>query len=48
MREEPDANGVRVLTWDEVEAWVCQQRLEKILRERKKNPKAPLRSLLEP
>ena len=26
---KPDANGVRVLTWDEVEAWVCQQRLKK-------------------
>ncbi len=45
---KPDANGVRVLTWDEIEAWVCQQRLEKILRERKENPSAPFRSLLEP
>jgi predicted transcriptional regulator len=45
---KPDPNGIRVLTWDEVEAWVCQQRLEKILRERKKNPEAPLHSLLEP
>ena len=45
---KPDANGVRVLTWDEVEAWVAQQRLEKILRERKENPAAPVRSLLEP
>jgi RNA polymerase sigma-70 factor (ECF subfamily) len=45
---KPDANGVRVLTWDEIEAWVCQQRLEKILRERKENPKAPIGSLLQP
>jgi len=43
-----DANGVRILTWDEIEAWVCQQRLGKILRERKENPAAPVRSLLEP
>jgi RNA polymerase sigma-70 factor (ECF subfamily) len=45
---KPGANGVRTLTWDEVEAWVCQQRLEKILRERKQNPQAPVHSLLEP
>jgi hypothetical protein len=44
---KPAANGVRTLTWEEVEAWVCQQRLEKILRERKENPQAPVRSLLE-
>jgi len=25
---KPAANGVRALTWDEVEAWVCQQRVE--------------------
>jgi hypothetical protein len=35
------------LAWDEVEAWVCQQRLEKILREREKSPQAPVRSLLQ-
>jgi hypothetical protein len=45
---KPDAHGVRNLTWDEVEAWVCQQRLAKILRERKENPSAPVHSLLEP
>jgi len=45
---KPDANGVRVLTWDEIEAWVCQQRLQKILQERKENPTAPVHSLLEP
>jgi len=46
-----DVNGVHTLSWDgwdEIEAWVCQQRLEKILRERKENPTAPVRSLLEP
>jgi len=36
------------VTWQDVEAWVCQQRLEKILRERKENPQAPMRSLLDP
>lgn len=45
---KPDANGVRTPTWQEIEAWVCQQRLERILRERKENPAAPIRSLLEP
>jgi RNA polymerase sigma-70 factor (ECF subfamily) len=43
-----DAKGVRILTWDEIEAWVCQQRLAKILRERKENPQAPFGSLLQP
>jgi len=43
-----DTNGVRVLTWDEIEAWVCQQRLEEILRERTENPQAPVGSLLQP
>jgi hypothetical protein len=32
----------------EIEAWVCQQRLERFLRERRENPRAPARSLLEP
>jgi prenyltransferase beta subunit len=45
---KPDANGVRTPTWEEIEAWVCQQRLERILLERKENPAAPIRSLLEP
>ena len=36
------------ITWREIEAWVAQQRLEKILRARKANPAAPVRSLLEP
>jgi RNA polymerase sigma-70 factor (ECF subfamily) len=36
------------ITWRDIEAWVCQQRLEKILREHKANPSAPYRSLLEP
>ena len=45
---KPDANGVRTPTWEEIEAWVCQQRLERILRERKEKPSAPVRSLLDP
>ena len=36
------------ITWHDIEAWVCQQRLEKILREHQANPSAPWRSLLEP
>jgi RNA polymerase sigma factor (sigma-70 family) len=36
------------ITWREIEAWVAQQRLEKILRARQANPSAPWRSLLEP
>ena len=35
------------LTWDEVEAWVCQQRLRNIVRTRNENPSKPFRSLLE-
>jgi hypothetical protein len=45
---KPGVHGVRVLTWDEIEAWVCQQRLEKILQAQKEHPAAPVRSLLEP
>jgi len=45
---KPDAQGIRPLTWDEVEAWVCQQRLANVLRERRKHPEAPVHSLLEP
>lgn len=40
--------ALRAVTWSEIETWVCQQRLEKILRERKTNPQAPVRSLLDP
>ena len=36
------------VNWDVVEAWVCQQRFAEIMRERKANPKAPVRSLLQP
>ena len=45
----PQRRGVAKgqLTWNDVEAWVCQQRLERILRERKENPQAPVRSLLQ-
>jgi hypothetical protein len=40
--------ALREVTWSEIETWVCQQRLEKILRERKENPQSPVRSLLDP
>jgi RNA polymerase sigma-70 factor, ECF subfamily len=45
----PQRRGVAKgqLTWNDVEAWVCQQRLERILWERKENPQAPVRSLLQ-
>jgi hypothetical protein len=38
----------RIRTWEEIEAWVCQQRLARSLREHKANPSAPVRSLLDP
>jgi hypothetical protein len=38
----------RVVTWDEIEAWVCAQRLARDLAEHKQNPAAPWRSLREP
>jgi len=46
----PQRRGVAKgqLCWNDIEAWVCQQRLEKILKARKENPAAPVRSLLEP
>jgi RNA polymerase sigma-70 factor (ECF subfamily) len=34
------------LTWQDVEAWVCQRRFENILRQRKENPQMPAGSLL--
>lgn len=46
VRHSRSAEGI--LTWNDVEAWVCQQRFERFLRERKENPQAPPRSLLEP
>ena len=36
------------IPWDHIEAWVCQQRLARILTDHKANPTAPIRSLLEP
>jgi hypothetical protein len=46
----PQRRGVAKgqLTWHDVEAWVCQQRLARTLSERKANPQAQVRSLLEP
>ena len=43
----PQRRGVAKgqVTWNDVEAWVCQQRLERILRGRKENPQLPVRSL---
>jgi hypothetical protein len=48
LRASKTSAAPRRVTWEEIEAWVCQQRLERFLRERKANPQAPLRSLLEP
>ncbi len=45
-RPPPNAQGVRPLTWDEVEAWVARTRLQQILRERQ--PGKPLPSLVSP
>jgi RNA polymerase sigma factor (sigma-70 family) len=46
---KPAAVGeVRALTWEEVEAWICQTRWEGILRAREENPTAPFRTLMEP
>ena len=45
----PQRRGVAEgqLGWNDVEAWVCQQRLDKIFRSRRENPQAPVRSLLQ-
>jgi hypothetical protein len=45
----PQRRGVAKgqVSWNDVEAWVWQQRLERILREGKENPQAPVRSLLQ-
>jgi len=43
-----DVNGIRTPTWVEIEAWICQQRLERIIREQRENSNARIRSLLEP
>ena len=39
---------VRRVDWFEIEAWVCQQRLSRIVAERERHPSAPVRSLMEP
>jgi RNA polymerase sigma-70 factor (ECF subfamily) len=41
-------DGDMDVTWQDVEAWVCRQRLERYLRERKENPQSPVHSLLDP
>jgi hypothetical protein len=38
----------RKVTWEEIEAWVCQDRLARILRRHQDHPQAPFGSLLEP
>jgi hypothetical protein len=44
-----EATGkLRAVTWAEIEAWMLQQRLDRDLAEREKNPASPWRSLLEP
>ena len=45
----PQRRGVprNQLTWGDVEAWVCQQRLKQIISERKDAPRKPFGSLLE-
>jgi G:T/U-mismatch repair DNA glycosylase len=44
----PQRGGVAKgqLTWHDAEAWVCQQRLARIVRERKENPQRPYSSLM--
>ncbi len=45
----PDHRGYKSLpNWNDIEAWLCQQRLAKILAKRKANPHAPVRSLRDP
>ena len=44
----PWGNNPKGMSWNDIEAWVCRQRFERFLRERKVNPHAPPRSLLEP
>lgn len=46
-KPEP-ADLPRLLTWSEIEAWVLQQRLARVIREQAGNANAPARSLLEP
>ena len=47
FRVEKDEQQKGELTWKAVEAWVCQQRFQKIIDEHKANPNAPYRSLRE-
>jgi hypothetical protein len=46
----PLRNGVaeNQITWHDVEAWISQQRLQKILNQHTQNPPAPYGSLLRP
>jgi prenyltransferase beta subunit len=46
-RSQPDSTGLRSIKWSEVEAWMCQQRLQATLDYHRKNPERPYPSLLE-
>lgn len=46
IKSSPDDD--RELSWLEIEAWVCQQRLSRIVAERERHPSAPVRSIMEP
>lgn len=47
-RKPDEPKNADTVAWSEIEAWVCQQRLARILSERKASPQSPARSLLEP
>jgi hypothetical protein len=47
-KSKADANGRRNVTWDEIEAWTCQQRLNRYIEQRRLNPNIPAPSLLQP
>ncbi len=44
----PNDRVVRTLNERELEAWVCQDHLNRFIREHKAHPQAPMPSLLEP
>jgi len=48
VRKASAAGETKQPGWEEIEAWVCQQRFERFLHARKDNPQSPARSLLEP
>jgi hypothetical protein len=42
------AESAQAVIWEDVEAWVCQQRLQRILESKKQNPREPYGSLIVP